>query len=90
MLSDCSADGSMNIGQRHWASHALICCNAAECAQRLAELLTQQDPDVLQGAMAIVSSSDQQLHGSVEASLRDCCVLAVDGARAAQLQQLQW
>ena len=46
----------MNIGRRHWASHALIHCNAAECAQQLRQMLDQQQPDVLQGAMGIVSN----------------------------------
>ena len=55
MLSDCAAEGSTNIGRRHWASHALICCNAAECAQQLEGMVQQREADVLQGAMCIVS-----------------------------------
>lgn len=55
MLSDCAAEGSMTIGRRHWASHALICCNAADCAQQLGGMVQQREADVLQGAMGIVS-----------------------------------
>jgi hypothetical protein len=57
MLADCAAEGTVNIGRRYWASHALSRCNAADCAQQLSTLLEQEEPDVLQGAMTLVRTS---------------------------------
>ena len=57
MLAECAAEGSINIGRRYWAALALSRCNAAYCAQQLKALLEQEQPDVLQGAMIVVSIS---------------------------------
>jgi hypothetical protein len=55
VLSTCAAPGSANIGRRHWASHALTRCNAGDCARQLEALLREREPNVLRGALMIVS-----------------------------------
>lgn len=66
-MSDVGAEGSENIGRRHWGAHALARCTAAQCAEQMRALAEQREPDVVQGALLLASDlvcfcSDSVMH----------------------------